>query len=55
MGLFLEERIPCPQKRDLMQIMSDPILQARQHNMYILEQIQQRLSIFFVTQSCHRL
>ncbi len=46
MGLFLEERIPCPRKRDFMQIMSDPILQACQHNMYILEQIQQRLSIF---------
>jgi hypothetical protein len=55
MGLFLEERIPYPRKRDFMQIMSDPILQAHQHNMYILEQIEQRLSIFFVTQSCHHL
>jgi hypothetical protein len=55
MGLFLEETVPCPRKRDFMQIMSDPIPQARQHNMYILEQIQQRFEYIFVTQSCHHL
>lgn len=57
MGLFLEERnsLSTEERFHANNVRPNSSSPSTQHNMYILKQIQQRLSIFFVTQSCHHL